>query len=404
VPAAASCLIAPALGQLRSAAPVERGEFPGLLECLAAVPDPRSPRGVRHELVYLLALTAAAVLAGADSLVAIGEWIADAPTSVLVALGGRVDLLTGGCPAPDEATIRRVLCRVDADALDLAVGRWLGRRRTEPEPPRGAGARRRRRLRALAVDGKSLRGAARAHGRKIHLLAAVDHVDALVLAQLDVGEKTNEITCFTPLLDTIADLPGAVVTSDALHTQRAHAEYLLRRDAHYIVIVKRNQKSLFKQLKALPWRDVPPGARDRESGHGRHEIRRIKVCTVADLLFPGACQAIQLKRRRTCRKTGNTTIKTVYAVTSLTAHQASPVQLTALVRGHWRIEAHHHIRDVTFAEDASQLRTGNAARAMASYRNLAIGALRLAGVTNIAAGLRRNARDPARPLNLLGLT
>ncbi|WP_406209615.1 ISAs1 family transposase [Streptomyces sp. NBC_01017] len=86
--------------------------------------------------------------------------------------------------------------------------------------------------------------AAKAKGRKIHLLAALEHTTGLVLAQLDVGEKTNEITCFQPLLDTVADLAGTVVTNDAMHTQREHADYLLSRDAHYIVIVKGNQKKL----------------------------------------------------------------------------------------------------------------------------------------------------------------
>ncbi|WP_323189375.1 transposase [Kitasatospora sp. NBC_00240] len=104
------------------------------------------------------------------------------------------------------------------------------------------------------------------------------------------------------------------------------------------------------------------------------------------------------------RKTGKVTIKTIYAVTSLTADRATPAQLAALIRGHWTIEALHHIRDVTFAEDASQLRTGNAPRTMATWRNLAIGALRLAGVRNIATALRHNAREPRRPLALLGLT
>ncbi|MGY4967491.1 ISAs1 family transposase [Streptomyces sp. 900105245] len=96
-----------------------------------------------------------------------------------------------------------------------------------------------------------MRGAAKANGRHIHLLAALDHATGLVLAQLDVGEKTNEITCFQPLLDTIADLAGAVVTSDTMHTQREHADYLLGRAAHYIVIVKGNQKRLRRQLKSL---------------------------------------------------------------------------------------------------------------------------------------------------------
>lgn len=253
------------------------------------------------------------------------------------------------------------------------------------------------------MDGKSLRGAARARGRKIHLLAALEHTTGLVLAQLDVGEKANEITCFQPLLDTVADLAGAVVTSDAMHTQREHADYLLDRGAHYIVIVKGNQKKLRRQLKSLPWKDIPLQGRTRGIGHGRSEIRRIKVATVNSLLFPGARQAVQIKRRRTDRRTGKTTVKTVYAVTSLTAEQTTAAQLAELVRDHWKIEALHHVRDTTFAEDASQLRTGNAPRAMATWRNLAIGALRTSGVKNIAAGLRRNARDPRRPLTLLGL-
>jgi hypothetical protein len=95
---------------------------------------------------------------------------------------------------------------------------------------------------------------------------------------------------------------------------------------------------------------------------------------------------------------------TVYAVTSLTAVHASPARLADYVRGHWGIEALHHIRDVTFAEDASQTRTDNAPRAMASLNNLAIGILRAHGDCNIAAALRRNARDPTRVLPLLGVT
>ncbi|WP_405675130.1 ISAs1 family transposase [Streptomyces canus] len=133
-----------------------------------------------------------------------------------------------------------------------------------------------------------------------------------------------------------------------MHPQREHATYLLTRGAHYIVIVKGNQKHLRNQLKSLPWREIPLQGRTRNAGHGRDEIRRIKVATVNNLLFPGARQAIQIKRRRTDRKTGKTTIKTVYAVTSLTAEQAIPAQLATLVRDHWKIEALHHVRDTTF--------------------------------------------------------
>ena len=95
---------------------------------------------------------------------------------------------------------------------------------------------------------------------------------------------------------------------------------------------------------------------------------------------------------------------TAYAVTSLTNVQAHPARLADWIRGHWGIEALHHLRDVTFAEDASQIRAGNAPRVMASLRNLAIGILCAHGDRNIAAALRRNARDATRVLPLLGIT
>lgn len=314
MPAEASSLIPPALDQLREHPEVAPEEVPGLLSRLAQVPDPRDPRGVRHALVGVLALVACAVLAGSTLLLAVGEWITDAPPRVLEHVGVRLDPLFPKRSLPVETTVRRLLSRIDGDALDLAVGRWLADRRNRTKGrPRG-----------LAVDGKSLRGAARANGRKIHLLAALDHTTGLVLAQLDVGEKPNEITCFAPLLETMADLAGVVVTSDAMHTQREHADYLLGREAHYIVIVKGNQKKLRKQLRSLPWKEIPLQGRAKGNGHGRSEIRRIKAVTVNSLLFPGARQTVRIKRRRTDRKTGKTTIKTVYAVTSLTAEQATP--------------------------------------------------------------------------------
>jgi len=342
VPVDASPPIPPAFDQLREHPEAVPEEIPGLLERLAEVPDPRDPRGVRHALVVVLALAACAVLAGATSVLAVGEWIADAPPHVLQRLGVRIDPLCPKRCLPAETTVRRLLARIDGDALDLAVGRWLADRRVSSSGH----------LRGLAVDGKTLRGAARAEGRKIHLLAALDQAAGLVMAQLDVGEKTNEITCFQPLLETVTDLEEVVVTSDAMHTQREHAGYLLSRGAHYIVIVKGNQKKLRKQLKSLPWKQIPLQNRTHGAGHGRGEIRRIKVGTVNNLLFPGARQAIQLKRRRVERKTGKISVKTVYAVTSLTAERATPAELARLIRGHWKIEALHHVRDVTFAEDA----------------------------------------------------
>lgn len=285
------------------------------------------------------------------SLVVIGEWAADVPPEVLVALGVRPDPLTGRVRPPDEATVRRVLTRVDADALDQAIGGWLHGLDPRPPAPAVEPPTPRQPWRAVAVDGKTLRGSGPA-GAQVHLLAVMDHTTRAVLSQIDVAGKTNEITAFRPLLSGL-DLARTMVTADALHTQREHADWLVTvKNAAYICIVKRNQPGLYRQIKALPWRQVPAGDVTRDSGHGRQEIRRLQVLTVTGLPFPHAVQAIRITRRTQPRRGGRWRTVTVYAITNLTARQASPAHLADDIRGHWAIEALHHTRDVTTARTA----------------------------------------------------
>lgn len=399
-----SSLISPALGQLGGLSPGERARLgdgcPGLAACLARVPDPRKPRGTRHSLTSLLLTAVAAVLAGARSFAAIAEWAADVPPGVAAVLGMRYDPLTGVFRPPGEPTIRRVLETVDGDALDAAIGSWLAGRL------RGAATGQGSERRAVAVDGKALRGTRHASedGQAAHLLAVADQQAGAVLAQAEVDGKTNEITRFAPLLEPL-DLTGAVVTADALHAQRGHAEFLVEeKHAHYILTVKDNQPGLRARLAGLPWTHVPAGHAERGRGHGRAEQRTLKVTSVArGLGFPHAAQAIQVRRRRRPLSSGKWSTETVYAVTSLAAHQASPAQLAAWIRGHWRIEALHHIRDVTYSEDASQTRTRNGPRVMATLRNATTGILKISGHTNIAAACRYHARDATRTIVTLGL-
>jgi predicted transposase YbfD/YdcC len=202
---------------------------------------------------------------------------------------------------------------------------------------------------------------------------------------------------------------GTVVTADALHAQREHAEFLVtEKEAHYILVVKNNQPSLHAQLKSLPWRQVAAAFDARERGHGRAEWRTLKVTAVAaGIVFPHAAEAIQIRRRR--RPLGGGTgqrwsTQTSYAVTSLAAHQAAPAQLAAWTRGHWGIEALHHIRDVTYGEDASQIRAGSGPQVMATLRNLGIAILKPGGYPSIAAACRYHARDATRTLATLGLS
>ena len=383
-----------------------------LLMVLAAVSDPRKSRGVRHRLVTVLAAAVCAVLAGARSYVVIAEWAADLPASVRLRLGI-------GRGAPSEATFRRVLQLVDDDELDAAVRGWLARRLVGPAGtgprgtgpggtgPGGTGPGGTGPVRAIAVDGKTARGARVGDGRAVHLLGALDHATGVVLGQTQVDAKPNEITAFAPLLerlDRAHPLAGAVITADALHTQHRHARWLHGRGAHYVFIVKDNQPTLHAQLADLPWPRIPIVEQIRGRGHGRVETRTLQLCAVsAGIGFPHARLAARIiRRRRPISGAKRWSTETVYAVTSLGFADVRAHRLAEIVRGHWHVENRlHWVRDVTFAEDLSQIRTGTGPAVMAVLRNLAISRHRLAGATNIAAACRDTARHPLRAIDLL---
>ena len=156
--------------------------------------------------------------------------------------------------------------------------------------------------------------------------------------------------------------------------------------------------TLYRKLKNLPWAAVPPVS-SVSTDHGRRARRTIKVALApAWIGFAGAAQVAQL--RRTVTRKGKKTVEVVYLITS--DRDADPATLAAWVRSHWHIENKlHWVRDVTYQEDKSLVRTGNAPRVMATLRSLAISLLRLDGHSNIAAACRHHARDPQRTLTLL---
>lgn len=355
-----------------------------LLTVLDKVPDPRDPRGLRYPLAGVLAVAVCAVLAGARSFAAIGEWAFDLSGDQLARLGLE--------RAPVESTMRKLFARLDAVALDrqLAVLAWC---RT-----RHIGGRR-----VIAMDGKTVRGARSATTTAPHLIAALDHHSGVVLGQNAVAAKSNEIPAVRDLLAGFdpADLHGCVITVDAMHTQDETAKTILDAGADYVFTVKANRPTLLAALKALPWNKVPVGSTSTESGHGRRVRRTIKVIEVPDLpgwpQFTGVAQVAQL--RRTVTRAGNKSVEVAYLITSADHRAAPPATLAAWVQGHWCIEnALHWVRDVTYDEDTSQVRTGHAPHVMASLRNTAIGILRLTGWDNIAAALRHHARDPERAI------
>ncbi|MEV8038549.1 ISAs1 family transposase [Streptomyces sp. NPDC086182] len=401
MPARTSSPIPSALEQLGSLSdPLTSSDVVDLRCFLILVADPRDARGLRYPALALLCAAVSAVLTGARSLIAIGEWITDAPQHVLGVLGFAVDPLTGLRPVPHAATVRRLLQRVDGDALDAAISTYLQARTL---PPVKSEAQKAPVRRVITVDGKVVRGSRTRAAAAIQLLAAMDH-RGVVLAQRQVASKSNEIPAFAPLLDGLG-LENTVVTADALHTQHGHGAYLTDRGAHYVAVVKKNHPGLHARVGKLPWRDIPLGHRTRDHAHHRDEIRRLKVAAFRHLDYPGARQAIQVVRWRRDLSTGKLTIERVYLITSLSVFDATCTELATWIRGHWGIEnLLHHVRDRTFREDDSKVRTGTLPRAMASLRNLAISVFRQDGRTNIAAALRHTGRDYHRPLQALGLT
>lgn len=383
---------------------------------LEALPDPRSPRGRIYPLACLVAIAVCAfTAAGNDRLTAVGQWIKRASQQDLARLRAPWDPIAGRYRVPDEKTIRVVLDRLDPRALARALlgpRPRGGRRPGEPSSAsvrayrarhaaRQAQALARDRLRAVAVDGKTCRGARRADGTRVHLLGAAEHGGHL-LDHLEVGVKHNETSHFTDLLGSL-DLAGAVVTFDALHTVRANLDWLVTdKNAQYIAIVKRNQPLLYAQVRALPWRQVPAGASARDRGHGRAETRALKAAHVSRLDFPHARQAIKITRWRQHTATSRISRQTVYAITSMTSADATPQDLARLTREHWSIEAHHHVRDVSFGEDSATSRTGSGPVNLATIRAAITAALKDAGYLHIPEG-RRDHTTPAEALHLHGL-
>jgi hypothetical protein len=333
-----------------------------LVSRLSQVPDLRQRKGLRHRLVLILALTACATLVvGSDSVTAIWQWAARTPPEKLARLGARWNPFTRRFVVPSERTFRRVLAKLDADALDTAVGGWVADvtqgKAPAPVVPDTPGPPEREQRRAVrravehpvpqgvlpgaAVDGKALRGASTESG-PVFLVGAIDHTSGAVLGQRQVPSKRGEGVAARDLL-TGLNVPGMVWTLDALHTTRATAR-LITKDlhGHYVLIIKGNQPIAHATAQALlagpdsEWTATTSSEDDR--GHGRVERRTIRVAPADDTLFPGAAQAFRL-RRDTGGLDGVMEHKEiVYGVTSLPADLAGPEHLNYYERRHWVVE------------------------------------------------------------------
>lgn len=379
---------------------MDTGEYKTLLAALAAVPDPRQRRGQRYPWLLLLGLLAAAVASGQPHGRAIGQWVQEHGADLQARLGWT------GRRLPRAATLRRALLRVDLAALERQVGRLV-----QAQPAARTAGRA-----ARALDGKVVRGAG-AHGQRVWLVGLADE-QGQMRAQTGLATGQTERSAARELLRG-RDLLGQVVTADAAFTDVEFAGQLRAQRGDYLFVVKGNRAelrwALVTEFAGAHWL-VTERAQEygvvqtEDAGHGRWETRTLEASTrlntyLAEVGWPDVGQVLRRTCRRVVLKTGEVTVASTYAITSLSPQTVPLAAVEALWRGHWSIENRvHHVRDVSFHEDAGQAHTGHIAHALAALRNGVLTCLRAAGWTRIAAALRPYAAHLDEALMLIGVS
>ena len=339
----------------------------GLAGYFATLPDPRSTRGRRHNLVDLLAIAVLAVMCGADSWEDLYRFARDQEAWLRTFL-----TLPAGVPSAD--TFNRIFLLLDTKAFGECFLAWV--REVRKKVPKDV----------ISLDGKTLRASMAEGQPPLHVVSAWSSANHLVLGQRAVDAKSNEITAIPELLKVL-DLKGCIVTLDSMGCQREIAKKIIGKRADYILAVKGNQPGLQKAMQACFQRlDID---RERvvhyvteatERHHGRQEFRRITcISAVAYLqekpLFDWAkMETIVRVESRTVRA-GKIVTQVRYYISSLPPHQVEAIAQG--IRSHWGIENQlHWVLDVAFNEDANRTRKGNGPECSAILRHIVLNLLR----------------------------
>src|SRR5258708_24473317 len=361
------------------------------------LPDPRVERTKRHKLLDIVAIAMCGVICGADNWVEIEEfglireeW-----------LRGILELPNG---IPSHDTFGRVFARLDAEAFRRSFMAWVRAVHTLT-----AGQ-------VVALDGKTMRGSAEASSGKaaLHVVSAWASENQMVLGQLAVEGKSNEITAIPQLLEMLV-VQGCIVTVDAMGCKKKSAQAMVDAQADYLLRVKANQEHLYQDLE--DWFAYAQQthfaqmtySHDQVVGkdHGRVEIRDCWV--VSDPLafeyirhyegWPNLRSIAKVVRQRVLADSSST--ETAYYISSL---DSDAQLILACSRGHWAVEnSLHWVLDVAFREDAARYRQENGPENFALLRKLALNLLRQDKTVKIGAkGKRlRAALDPAYLRHLL---
>jgi len=401
------------------------------------IKDPRRKQGKRFSILSILLLALAAILSNHLSELAIAEWGAGQSEEVKKAFGFKRGV------TPHQTTIQRLFRRLSVEEVETTFRQIFLALMDKGKQQRGSCA--------VSIDGKVQKGRLKfeeKNGYPIHAVSLVEHQRGIVLTQGHVekqdietkDELTDDASTSQPMKETeqgkheekkqkselaVAtrliqhiDWHGKVLTGDALYCQRCLCSALRLAGGDYLFLVKGNQPRLFEDLQVLFAPLTPPKragegvlqlpeqhAQNREKGHGRLDIRSIRVsCELKGYCdWPGLEQVFEIRRCWLSKGQWHEAVR--YGVTSLPAAIAIPERLLKLKRGHWTIEnSLHYVKDVTMGEDKSMIHCDNGPKIMAALRNTALSLLRRAGFSTIAARMRYNSTHPQAALELLSLS
>ena len=349
--------------------------------------DPRKAKGKQYSLLTLLVVIFLAKLSGKDTPVEIADWAKNHAEAIAQLLSLKRSWM------PHHNTIRRVFQHIVSQEEFESLLEEYHRQVTETDGE------------VLAMDGKALLGSWIAgQERGEYVLSVYDGQTQQVKVQEVVETKENEIVAAPKALERV-NLAGKIVTGDAMHTQRAISEQILKGQGNYLWPVKENQPQVYQAIQHLFAPDQPkPGfgkiatdfqtAKQVSYGHGRIEIRSIQTSEMLNqyLDWPGLGQVYRLERKFFWVRQGQTyktSAEVEYGMTSLVRKVAAPTKVLKVRRAHWQIETGlHYRRDVTFHEDATRMTVGPAAKILSIIHDLVLGLLKRAGFSNAAKGRR----------------
>lgn len=362
---------------------IEPAPVTSLWYFLHQIPDFRRAQGRRHSLPLVLILAILAICSGADSFQSVAEWSINYQEQLKIT----VPFLANH--TPDKSTFHRVFAHLDTEAFEDALGSWL---QTITHLEKGEG---------IALDGKTTAK------DTLHLLAAFAHKAQAVLFQKATDIKGKEIK-IAPLVLERVSVKDRIITTDALHAQRSFCQTITTRGGGYVLVVKGNQERLEQDIRLFfenpPFKAGIKTHQTLEKSKGRIEKRIIWMSEdLTDYLaWPGLTHVFKVQRDRS-DKQGKTT-ETVYGIASLPKEYSSIEKLSGYLRGHWSIENNlHRVRDVSFHEDSSTIRTGKAPQVMAMLRNLIISVFKRGTIKSYPQAFRRFSAHPEELFAFLGL-